>query len=49
MRVKYRDHWFYIEDNDLESRETFTMLKSLFAVTGGTVPGANPILTLPVN
>ena len=49
LRVRYRDHWFYIEDNDLESREAFTMLNAFFAVTGGTVPGANPILTLPVN
>jgi hypothetical protein len=49
LRVKYRDHWFYIKDNDLQSREAFTMLNAFFAVTGGTVPGANPILTLPVN
>jgi len=49
LRVRYRDHWFYIKDNDLKSREAFTMLNAFFAVTGGTVPGANPILTLPVN
>jgi hypothetical protein len=49
LRIKYRDYWFYIEDNDLESREAFALIDALFAVTGGTVPGANPILTLPVN
>jgi len=49
LRIKYRGNWFYIEDNDLESREAFAMLNAMFAVTGGTVPGANPILTLPVN
>jgi len=48
LRIKYRDSWFYIEDNDLQSREAFVLLNALFAVTGGTVPGANPILTLPV-
>ncbi len=48
LRIKYRDHWFYVEDNDLQSREAFALLNALFAVTGGTVPGANPILTLPV-
>ena len=48
LRIKYRDYWFYIEDNDLQSRETFALIHALFAVTGGTVPGANPILTLPV-
>ena len=49
LRIKFRGNWFYIEDSDLESRETFSMLNAMFAVTGGTVPGANPILTLPVN
>ena len=49
LRIRYRNHWFYIADNDLESREAFALLNALFAVTGGTVPGANPILTLPVN
>lgn len=48
LRVKYRGHWFYIEDNDLESRELFALLNALFAVVGGTVPGANPIMTIPV-
>ena len=49
LRAKYRGNWFYIEDSDLKSREAFALLNALFAVTGGTVPGANPILTLPVN
>lgn len=48
LRIRYRNHWFYIEDNDLRSREAFALLNALFAVTAGTVPGANPILTLPV-
>ena len=48
LRIKYRDSWFYIEDNDVKSRTAFALLNALFAVTGGTVPGANPILTLPV-
>ena len=48
LRIKNRDYWFYIEDNDLKSRESFAMLTALFAVVGGTVPGAHPVLTLPV-
>jgi len=48
MRVEYRGHWFYIDDSDLQSRETFAMITALFAVVGGTVPGAHPVLTLPV-
>ena len=46
--IEYRGHWFYIDDRDLQSRETFAMLTALFAVVGGTVPGAHPVLTLPV-
>jgi hypothetical protein len=48
LSIKYKGHWFYIDDTDLRSRETFSMLTALFAVVGGTVPGAHPVLTLPV-
>jgi len=48
LRIKYRGNWFYVDDSDLRSRETFAMLTALFAVVGGTVPGAHPVLTLPV-
>ncbi len=48
LRVEYRGNWYYIKDTDLKSRETFAMLTALFAVVGGTVPGAHPVLTLPV-
>jgi hypothetical protein len=48
LGIEYRGHWFYIDDTDLQSRETFAMLTALFAVVGGTVPGAHPVLTLPV-
>jgi len=48
LRIKYRGHWFYIPDNDLKSRKEFALITALFAVTGGTVPGAHPVLTLPV-
>jgi len=49
LRIKYRGNWFYIDDTDLKSRETFALITALFAVVGGTVPGAHPVLTLPVN
>ena len=48
MKVEYRGHWFYIDDSDLKSLETFAMINALFAVVGGTVPGAHPVLTMPV-
>jgi len=48
LKIEYRGNWFYIDDVDLRSRKTFAMLTALFAVVGGTVPGAHPVLTLPV-
>ena len=48
LSIEYRDHWYYIDESDLQSRKTFAMLTALFAVVGGTVPGAHPVLTLPV-
>jgi hypothetical protein len=48
LRIKHHGHWFYILDNDLNSRREFALITALFAVTGGTVPGAHPVLTLPV-
>jgi len=48
ISIELRGHWFYIDDTDLRSRESFAMLTALFAVVGGTVPGAHPVLTLPV-
>lgn len=49
IRARYRGYWYFIADNDLTSRASFALINALFAVTAGTVPGASPILTLPVN
>ena len=48
LRTNYRGYWFYIDDSDLESRKQFALLNALFAVVGGTVPGAAPVMTIPV-
>ena len=48
LRIKHRGHWFYIEESDLRSRQSFAMINALFAVVGGTVPGAAPVMTIPV-
>jgi hypothetical protein len=48
IRIKFRDTWFYIGDNDLNSRASFALLDAMFASVVGTVPGAKPLLTLPV-
>lgn len=48
-KVNYRGNWFYIAANDLTSRATFGLLDALFESVVGNVPGAKPLLTLPVN
>ncbi len=44
----YRGHWFWIEDNDLESKSTFMLLRQLFDLQAGQNTVQGPTLTLPV-
>lgn len=48
LRIEYRGYWFYIAANDLKSRTSFGLLNALFDSIVGNVPGAKPLLTLPV-
>jgi hypothetical protein len=48
VAVEFKNHWFYIRADDLKSKLTFNRLNALFAVTAGTVPGSQPVLTIPV-
>ena len=48
VRVRYRGHWFFIDDSDLNSKATFALLTNLFALQAGEIPSTAPILTLPV-
>jgi hypothetical protein len=48
VSVPYRGAWFYIADNDLNSKSTFTLLKQLFSLQAGYIREAGPTLTLPV-
>jgi hypothetical protein len=49
VAVKYRGHWFYIDDSDLESKTTFALLNVVLALKAGHVPSTGPVLTLPVS
>ena len=49
LKVPYRGSWYFIPATDLNSRTSFTLLSALFASVVGEVPGAKPVLTLPVN
>ena len=48
VAVRYRGHWFYIDDTDLDSKSTFAFLSQLFALQAGSAESVSPVLTLPV-
>ncbi len=46
-RTYYRGHWFYIDDADLESKSTLTLLSQIFSIQSGAASSFAPVLTLP--
>ena len=49
LLVYYRKHWFYLADNDIDSKRTFKMIEDIFNLRAGEVPGQqSPVLTIPV-
>lgn len=49
LKVQYRGFWYFIPATDIHSKTTFALLSAIFASVVGEVPGAKPVLTLPVN
>ena len=48
LATPYRDHWFRIVDNDLESKSTFMLLTQLFRLQAGSAKSITPALTIPL-
>lgn len=48
VAVKYRGWWFFVEDSDLDSKATFTLLAQLMSLQAGVESGPGPVLTLPL-
>ncbi len=48
LAVSYHDYWYYIEENDLQSKSTFMLLMQLFDHQSGRSKSTNPVLTIPV-
>lgn len=48
LAIPYRRHWFYLADNDLESKSTFMLLSQLFRLQAGAAKSVGPMLTIPV-
>jgi len=47
VAVSYRDHWFWIEDEDLRSKRSFGFIMLLFTLTESGDKQAPPVLTIP--
>jgi len=45
--VKYRDHWFWIDDRDFVSKRSFAFLMILFSLMETAGKGGQPIVTIP--
>ena len=48
IETYYRGSWFYIDDTDLDSKSTFSLLIQLFSLQAGKAEGLKPVLTLPI-
>ncbi len=48
VSTRYRGQWFYIDDRDLDSKSTFSLLAQLFSLQSGKQQSVAPVLTLPV-
>jgi hypothetical protein len=48
VAVKYRGHWYYIEDSDLRSKATLALMLQLERLDFRRQQLAGPALTLPV-
>jgi len=52
VAINYRDHWFYIKENDMHSKLFYRMVRRLctFSIATATADDANmPVMTLPVS
>jgi hypothetical protein len=48
VAVRHRGWWFYIADNDDNSKITFSLLNTLFQLQASAGSGKSPLLTLPI-
>ena len=48
VAVQHRGAWFYIRNNDLESKSTFMLISQLFNLQAGQIKTVAPALTIGV-
>lgn len=47
VKVYYRDTWFFIADDDQDSKTTFALLSMLITLKSGDASGVAPLITIP--
>jgi hypothetical protein len=47
VAVKYRGHWFWIDDRDLRSKRAFAFMLLLFTLTDSGQKESLPLITIP--
>ena len=50
VEVFYRNHWFYIADNDISSKRTMALMEQIFGILAGSkaYETPKPVLTIPI-
>jgi hypothetical protein len=49
VSIPYRGHWFYLDDSDVRSKDTFALLSLVFSLQAGEMPTTLPVLTIPIS
>ena len=48
LAVPYKGYWFYIDNTDIDSKETMVLMSIMFQLQAGGGESISPVLTLPV-
>jgi hypothetical protein len=49
VSVKNRDHWFYLDDKDIDSKKAFAFLMILMQLSSAQEPARGPVVTVGTN
>jgi hypothetical protein len=49
VSVYYRDYWFWIDDGDLESKQVFSLMMTLFTMADSSPRENLPVITIPAH
>jgi hypothetical protein len=49
VSIPYKNQWFYIEENDLQSKASFLLIQVLMGMQSGSSSSGAPVLTIPIS